>query len=1287
MTMAPSVTREFRLRVIASGVKRPGAEISISGGVATIGRDEACTVVLNEISVSREHARIEQLQDGFRLTDLDSSNGVWVGETRVAGIVLTPRQTFRIGSTVLECLPAEATAEATVFEPPSDRPAVTPRPSPAFLVRVTFPGEDSRKKEFAVNGESAVVGRGKDCEVVLDAKNISRRHVQIESASDGFRITDLESANGVWIDDKRVEEPTRLEAGEQFRLGSDVFIECHLAPDAQTGPFAESKPAPRPLAPPAVSAKPPPPKPDPPAPSPPVAKPVPGVNTTPPVVPAATEGMNFDASQTIVMPAPAALLNETRRIQDEGEAVELSANQPFLIDDPKTLWYVVSGGVEIFTIAVKQGRPAGGRTHFLGILPGQCFFGLDTQSYGMGSGFLAVGKPGTKLRKIPVPRLRKLATESHHVKAVAGLMDTWVAGLAKSLVRDMPRKEPDVTITANANVSLESEKRTSAADGVVWLDTWSGGLLFDDMATPTFNGKRTLFPITPDSWVQPVGDEFGEVSLTPLSTERAVDRAALWDGLQVFHQVLCECEFLNKKLATVDEFIRLKDKAHHVDAAHEAAYDAIGAVLRTGASTPKEFLATGDSAPVVQACKLVGDALGMEVKANPEATEDLTYEEQIAAISSSSGFRNRVVALRGEWWTRDHGPLLGQIEGTQRPVALLPIDARSWELVDGKTGQRSPLTEELARKLSPFAYTFYRPFPEGTLSVIDLVRFGARGLESDLWMLIFTGITVGLFGTLTPYFIGRIFDSAIPQADGNMLWSFGFGLFASALAGSLFKFTQGVATVRLQGKMEYAIQSALWNRLLDLPTTFFRKHSAGDLADRAAGVDAIQNLVAGAGIGAVLGSLSGLFYVLQMFTYDLQLALAAIALTVGFISVTSIANFMQLHYQRIELQMRGRITGLVLNLITGVTKLRISGAEPHAFHIWAQKFAEQRKISFSIGRIQNAVTVFNSVFPILSSIVLFLILLNAQAAAEEAGTSGITTGDFIAFSAAYGLFLAAMQALADASLNMLRVVPIYERLKPILTTPAEADRSKVYPGKLKGEIAISRLHFRYQEDGPWVLKDLSLKIKPGELVAFVGSSGCGKSTLMRLLLGFEMPTTGGIYYDGQDISSLDVRMLRRQLGVVLQVSRVMPADIYRNIVGASSRTLDEAWEAAEAAGLAADIRVMPMGMHTYVAEGGGTLSGGQRQRLLIARAIVNKPKVLFLDEATSALDNRTQATVTESMDRLDATRIVIAHRLSTIIHADKICYLEDGRIAEMGTAEELIAKDGLFAQLARRQQT
>ena len=549
-------------------------------------------------------------------------------------------------------------------------------------------------------------------------------------------------------------------------------------------------------------------------------------------------------------------------------------------------------------------------------------------------------------------------------------------------------------------------------------------------------------------------------------------------------------------------------------------------------------------------------------------------------------------------------------------------------------------------------------------------------------------VIVGMFGTVTPYLTGQVFDVAVPQADRSMLYGYGVALIAAAIATSMFKLTQGIATVRMQARMSSAIQASVWDRILNLPVNFFRKYSAGDLADRAAGIDAIQELIAGAGVAAILGSISGLFYVGQMFGYDLKLALFAILLTITYVGVNMLCNYAQLRSQRDEFQLRGRISGLVLNLVTGVSKLRICGAEQHAFRVWATQFAQQRKITFRVGTIQNIAAVFGSVFPVVSSIIIFLVVIgerDAAAAGPGAAAASLTTGDFIAFNAAFGLFMAAMQALGDASLSLLRVVPIYERLTPILTTPPEVDKSKSFPGKLTGAIELSHLHFRYDPDGPYIVKDISLKIEPGEFVAFVGESGCGKSTLMRLMLGFEQPTSGSIYFDGQELGGLDLRLVRQQMGVVMQQSRVMPCEIYRNIIGATTKSLEEAWEAAEKAGLADDVRAMPMGMHTYVSEGGGTLSGGQRQRLMIARAIVNKPKIIFLDEATSALDNRTQAIVTESMNRMSATRIVIAHRLSTIQDANRICYCKNGQIVEMGSYAELMAKNGLFAELAKRQ--
>lgn len=1296
----------FVLRILTTtDPARSGEEIVVAGPMV-IGRDPNVEIVIADPSVSRRHARVEPGPDGLKLVDLNSGNGVWMDTARISEVVLGRSDRFRIGATTFECV---------VVGGPPDGPAVEV-PAGSITLRIVEGGEsEPAGRLFTIEG-SATIGRGDDCRIRLAERDVSRRHARVEATAAGIRLTDLGSTGGTWVDGREI-RTVEIPAGGRFRLGGRIVFEVMAADAAVTAPAADDDstrfvdpaavaaamaaageeaarpaeaPAPPPTSPPAADAAAGAPvAPAAPAPAAPPAPPSTGTRPIRVVKPTGDVG-NEDFSNTVVIPVAAVMAEAARttaavRFENEGEALEVSGHRPFLLDDPDSVYYVVEGGVLIFTVALEDGQPVGTRKHFLGVLPGQAIFGFDLQRYGVGSGFLAVGKQGTVVRRIPLTRLQQIANTPGQGEAVASLVDTWVTGLARALTADQGAQNVDRRpLEPGVDVTLDSTVRATSPGGVVWVEIESGGVLFNDMATPVFTHRSVPFPLTPDSWIQPVSDEFGPLAVQPKPTTALAGSPALWRGLDAFHAVLCECEFIAKKLSTVDEYLRLQDKAHHADAARAAAFDAIGSVLSSEGSTPREFLVQGDHAAILEACRLVGEAMGIAVREHPGRKEGASFDQQVLAIAAASNFRTRVVALRDDWMKSDNGPLLGQWADTNSPVALLPRGPRAYDCLDPKTGRREPVTPALAERLSGFAYTFYAPFPEGELSVSKLVKFGARGIRKDLVWVVYMALIVGLFGTVTPFITGQVFDSAIPQADSAALMLLGVALLASAVATSAFKFVQGIATIRVQRKMAAPIQAAVWDRILNLPVNFFRRYSAGDLADRAEGVSAIQDLVSGAGIAAILGSISGLFYVVQMFAYHSSLAVLAVMLTLLYVGVNTGANYLQLRFQRIEFQMRGRITGLVLNLLTGVTKLRVSGSEQHAFRVWAEQFASQRRISFKVGNIRNAAQVFSAVFPVLSSIAIFYTLLSIQQSGDG-GDAGLTTGEFIAFNAAYGLFLAAMQALGDASLNLLRVVPIYERFKPILEAKPEVDSTKAFPGELKGAIELSRVSFRYDPDGPWILRDVSLKINPGEFVAFVGSSGGGKSTLMRLMLGFETPTTGTVLYDGQDLSSLDIRMVRQQLGVVLQASRVMPTEIYRNIVGVSSRTLEEAWEAAEKAGLAEDIRAMPMGMHTYVSEGGGTLSGGQRQRLMIARAIVNNPKIIFLDEATSALDNRAQAIVTESMDRMDATRIVIAHRLSTIVNADRIYYLHGGQIAESGTYEELMQKDGLFAQLARRQ--
>jgi NHLM bacteriocin system ABC transporter ATP-binding protein len=1210
-THIPS-TQDVLLRIVSTAAPGRQAEetIPLSGDAATIGRADDCTIVLQDGSVSRHHAVVEATPAGYRLRDTGSANGVFVAEARVREAPLAHGTRFRVG--------------ATLFEFVAPPPPPPPAPPAAFVLRIAAskaPGAAGR--EFTVSGIVSV-GRGDDCTIPLKDNSCSRHHATIQLEGEGFRVTDTASANGVWLEDRRIASEV-LAAGQRFRIG-DTYLEC-----------------------------------------------------SPKVVDAETE-------HTLVMADLGQLMAKVaaRRLSDLGESVSLSGAQAMLLDDPAWAYYVVSGKVEVFTVGVKDGRPSGARAHFLTVPEGEALFGMDPQPGG-DSAFLASAKTDARIRRIPREALLELAEDQETAAEIVRIIDAWIVRLSRRLVVDIRnRPAADLAFDAGTRADLAPGRRARASSGVAWVDAEPDALLYIGMATLPGDGSGApcAFPLTPDSWVEPASDQGSPLAFEPRGTAALVTRAdVFWPGLDAFHRALCECEFLNKRLALVDEFDRLQSKARQSEAARDAAMDALGAVM-AGQTEAVRMAAVGSAKPLLEACRLVAAHQGHTVSPPGDSRTERTLDEQVLAIAAASRFRTRQVALRGEWWKGDQGPMLAVIAQTNSPVALLPKTVRSYECAEPATGETRPVTRELADSLQPLAYTFYRPLPAEKLGVRDLIRIGVRGLAPDFRLLGVMGVVTGLLGALTPYLTGRMVDDAIPQGDRSLLMQLGLAMFLLAIANSAFRITQSVTMLRINTRLSHVLGSGVWDRLLDLPSGFFRQYGAGDLAERAGGINTIRGLISQAGVTAILSALSSVFYLVLMLTYSVQLTMVAILISLVLVAVTTAGNYWQLTHQRKQGGERGKIMSLVLQLIAGVAKVRVCAAENHAFKVWAQQFSTLKRTAFVIGRVQISIGTFTSAFSVLSSLTIFVTLYMLQ---SSGGVRPFTTGTFIAFTGAFGAFAGGLQTLSDVSLSLLAAVPTYERLKPILETLPETDGTKASPGKLRGEIAVSHLSFRYGLDAPWVIKDVSFSIRPGEFVAFVGASGCGKSTMLRLLLGFERPQSGGVYYDGQDLSSLDVRAVRQQLGVVLQESRLLPTDIFRNIVGSSARTIDDAWEAAAMAGLADDVKQMPMGMHTVVSEGGGTFSGGQRQRLLIARALVNRPKVIFFDEATSALDNRAQAVVTQSMDRMDATRIVIAHRLSTIVNADRIFYFEGGEIKEQGTYKELLAQGGAFAALARRQ--
>lgn len=677
------------------------------------------------------------------------------------------------------------------------------------------------------------------------------------------------------------------------------------------------------------------------------------------------------------------------------------------------------------------------------------------------------------------------------------------------------------------------------------------------------------------------------------------------------------------------------------------------------------------------ACAMVLKAGGIRLRRSfspPPAEADI--DGWLDAFCRRAGIARRRIALEGvDWWRQDFGPVLAFRLGDNAPLALLPHRG-GYHAVDPSTGAAQPLDAAAAAALARSAVMFFRRLPARPIGFLDLLRFGLGGTLPDRTRLFAFGLAGGLLGVATPFVTGLLVDAALPAADRGMLAQIVLMLVVVALAVAALGFCRGLAAMRLQTRLGNAAQAAVVDRLLHLPAPFFRDYEAGDLARRALAIDGMLLLLGNTAESAVFGWLFGLFSLFYLFFIDARLAGLALALVVLELAWTLAFDYAALLQERRNARLGGEVASKVLQLLSGIAKLRACGAESRAFALWAGLYARQKTIALRVRRNAIVLATLDAGYGLVCSIALF--------AAVAWFVPDIAAGRFMAFSSAFGQFLGATLGLSAALTATLSIIPQYESARPLLAATPERQGGGS-AGRLSGAIDISKVSFRYQPDGPLVLDDVSIGVRPGEFIALVGPSGSGKSTLCRLLLGFEHPQAGAIHYDGQDLAGLDPVAVRRQLGVVLQNGRLMPGDIFTNIVGSAPLSQDDAWEAARMAGLDADIAAMPMGMHTLIAEGAGTLSGGQKQRLLIARAVVRKPRILLFDEATSALDNRTQAIVADSLFRLNATRIVVAHRLSTVVGADRIYFMEGGRIVEQGSYEELMRLDGRFAAMARRQ--
>ncbi len=993
-------------------------------------------------------------------------------------------------------------------------------------------------------------------------------------------------------------------------------------------------------------------------------------------------------------------LNLLRHLCDGvGELIPMGGYAPLWLTDRQAVWIVHSGQVDVFSVCLREGKPMGPRRHLLRAAAGQALFGIAAEDVDGANGettrLLAVGKMEARLLRLPKAHLSSLAQDPTWTDQVVRLIDGWVdnlsIGVAQRTGSDVPPGHSIFWETGQA--LLRKGDAAHPRSEVLWIGRAARALpgeipplffmgLEQALVIPVVS-EDDFFPLSKYAWVQAVD----ELLLSLLDTEAYITESPRWEGLERFHRLALACIALGDQQAAQRDAERLSSEAACNRLAVTGALSQLAGVLEPDLG---RHVGLDEGGTLLAAFRLIGDAQGINFCAPPgglarpaslRTMADCVAESR--RIASASRVRWRRVSLREGWQNQDSGPLLGYLDVQNsaeiRPVALLPASPGRYVLHDPVTGVKTPVTPDLSARLASQTLVFYRPFPERALGLRDVLQFGLRGSGRDLLTLLLTGAAVGLLALILPLATGFLFETVIPTGDVGQLAQLGLALLVSALAAAAFEITRSVAILRLEGKLDASVQAAVWDRLLRLPATFFRRYSAGDLAYRAAGIDAIRALLAGATVTALLSAMFSVFSFGLLFSYDIQLALTATALILIIFLVTALASVFQLRHQREQLDVEGRLASRVLQWLTGITKLRVAGAEPRAFGLWGRAFAYQKQVAFRVRRIGNGLSVFDAAYPLLADAVLFAALVGQD--------DVLSAGDFLAFYAAFTQSLVAVLAVNSVITSVLRAIPTFERVQPILQSLPEVDEGKTHPGSLSGEIEVSRVSFRYptSQAGGKVLDDVSLHVRPGEFAAIVGPSGAGKSTLLRLLLGFERPESGSIYYDRQDLAGLDLQAVRRQIGVVLQNGKLMPGSILENIIGSSGMTLEDAWEAARIVGLGREIERLPMGMHTVVMEDGRTFSGGQRQRLLIARAIVSQPRVLFLDEATNELDSVSQEQISYSLADVQATRIVIAHRLSTVVHADSIYVFVAGRVVQRGTFHELIEQPGPFASLARRQ--
>ena len=770
-------------------------------------------------------------------------------------------------------------------------------------------------------------------------------------------------------------------------------------------------------------------------------------------------------------------MTETSNIfLSDGVRIQTGANEPFSMNDPQQAWFAESGVVDLFVVPMADGKPAGPRRHLLRASAGQMILGIGANGAMPGVALLAVGGPESHVCRLPVAALAAAAANPLAAAPIQAMLEAWITALYNALAADLAPTECDV-VKAGFEISVEPGSVIRPADKVLWIRHLEGHSLLAGLPELNIEADDIPLPFATSAWF------VTEVTtrLSCFGTETLLGDPQLWIGLARFGQFATR--WAATRIAATDkgEAARLRAKAGAQLRALHSAVSHLSAVLAPRGQLPT----AADDDPLVVACRWVGQAMEMRIATPASARASWKQRDPLAQIAKASHVRIRRVVLSGDWWRQDGGPLLAFRAGSNQPVALLPVSSTRYHLADPVTGTRETVTEEVARTLSSSAHCFCPTFPDQALKVWQVLQLGLRHVQSEIVTVLCTALGGVALGMVFPIITGLVFDYVIPSAARSQLWYLAAALLAASGTDIILGITESVAVMRLETKSDVRIEAAVWDRLLRLPLPFYAKYTSGDLAVRANGINAIRQMLSGVMLTSLLSGLFSVLYFALLCYYSPTLTLVACGLAVLNLAVVASASAVTLRLQRPLCELEGKISGMVLQFIGGIAKLRVAGAEPQAFAVWAKAFSAQKQLDWRGGLISNGYNIFNELFPTLTYMLLF------------AGTAfwadpNMSTGKFLAFSTAFMTFLHATIGAGAAVMSVVHAMPLYERAKPILDALPEVAESQADPGLLTGRLELNQLCFRYKPDAPLVLQDVSFQIKAGEFVAIVGPSGSGK---------------------------------------------------------------------------------------------------------------------------------------------------------------------------------------------------